>query len=91
MPDLPDLAILFQRFGIALGVGLMLGVEREREKGTFRQLAISSHQRPLFPEGEGVSVHYVPGSVRREVIGSVRVPPRKLDTGFLVRPGEDLS
>ncbi len=35
MPDLPDLAILFQRFGIALGVGLMLGVEREREKGTF--------------------------------------------------------
>ena len=35
MPDLPDLAILFQRFGIALGVGLMIGVEREREKGTF--------------------------------------------------------
>ena len=34
MPDLPELAILFQRFGIALGVGLMLGVEREREKDT---------------------------------------------------------
>ncbi len=33
MPDLPDLAILFQRFAIALGLGLMIGVEREREKG----------------------------------------------------------
>ncbi len=35
MPELPELAILFQRFGIALGVGLMVGIEREREKDTF--------------------------------------------------------
>ncbi|MBN1313890.1 MAG: MgtC/SapB family protein, partial [Anaerolineales bacterium] len=35
MPSIPDLAILFQRFGIALGIGLMIGVEREREKDTF--------------------------------------------------------
>ena len=35
MPPIPELAILFQRFGIALGLGLMIGVEREREKGTF--------------------------------------------------------
>ncbi len=35
MPDLPELAILFQRFGIALGLGLMIGVEREREKEAF--------------------------------------------------------
>ena len=28
--------------------GVLDAVEREREKGTFRQLAISSHQRPLF-------------------------------------------
>jgi len=31
MPELPELGILFQRFGIALGLGLMIGVERERE------------------------------------------------------------
>jgi len=28
--------------------GILDAVEREREKGTFRHLAISSHQRPLF-------------------------------------------
>jgi uncharacterized membrane protein (DUF4010 family) len=28
---MPELAVLFQRFGIALGLGLMIGVERERE------------------------------------------------------------
>lgn len=33
MNDLPGLAILFQRFAIAVGLGLMIGVEREREKG----------------------------------------------------------
>lgn len=32
---MPDLAILFQRFGIALALGLMIGIEREREKHTF--------------------------------------------------------
>ncbi len=31
MHPLPELAILFQRFGIALALGLMIGVERERE------------------------------------------------------------
>ena len=31
MPELPELGLLFQRFGIALGLGLMIGVERERE------------------------------------------------------------
>jgi len=31
MPQLPELGILFQRFGIALGLGLMIGLERERE------------------------------------------------------------
>ena len=30
-PEVPELGILFQRFGIALGLGLMIGVERERE------------------------------------------------------------
>lgn len=30
MSQLPELALLFQRFGIALGLGLMIGVERER-------------------------------------------------------------
>ena len=30
---MPELAILFQRFGIALGLGLLIGVERERGKG----------------------------------------------------------
>jgi aryl-alcohol dehydrogenase-like predicted oxidoreductase len=30
--------------------GVLDAVEGEREKGTFRQLAISSHQRPLFRE-----------------------------------------
>jgi len=34
MPELPELAILFQRFGVALGLGLLIGVEREREKGS---------------------------------------------------------
>ncbi len=33
MSDLPDLVVLFQRFGIALALGLFIGVEREREKG----------------------------------------------------------
>jgi uncharacterized membrane protein (DUF4010 family) len=33
MSDLPDLVILFQRFGIALALGLLIGLEREREKG----------------------------------------------------------
>lgn len=31
MSELPSLIVLFQRFGIALGLGLMIGVERERE------------------------------------------------------------
>lgn len=31
MPEIPELGVLFQRFGIALGLGLMIGVERERE------------------------------------------------------------
>ena len=31
MSELPELGVLFQRFGIALGMGLMIGVERERE------------------------------------------------------------
>ena len=35
MPTPPELATLFQRFGITLGLGLMIGVEREREKDTF--------------------------------------------------------
>lgn len=33
MSELPDLVVLFQRFGIALVLGLLIGVEREREKG----------------------------------------------------------
>ncbi len=33
MSELPDLVILFQRFGIALALGLMIGVEREKEQG----------------------------------------------------------
>lgn len=36
MERLPDLAILFHRCAVALGLGLIIGVEREREKsGTF--------------------------------------------------------
>lgn len=31
MDELPNLVILFQRFGIALGIGLMIGIERERK------------------------------------------------------------
>jgi uncharacterized membrane protein (DUF4010 family) len=31
VPELPELGLLFQRFGVALGLGLMIGVERERE------------------------------------------------------------
>lgn len=31
---MPELSILFQRFGLALGLGLMIGIEREREKGS---------------------------------------------------------
>ena len=32
MSSIPDLTILFQRFGIALALGLIIGVEREKEK-----------------------------------------------------------
>ncbi|MCP4717406.1 MAG: MgtC/SapB family protein [Deltaproteobacteria bacterium] len=31
-PSLPELAILFQRFGIALVLGMIIGIEREKEK-----------------------------------------------------------
>ena len=33
--DKPQIMLFFQRFGIALGLGLMIGVEREREKEAF--------------------------------------------------------
>jgi len=32
LPSTPDLFVLFQRFGIALALGLIIGVEREKEK-----------------------------------------------------------
>ncbi len=32
MEQIPELFILFQRFGIALGLGLLIGIEREKEK-----------------------------------------------------------
>ena len=36
MPDVPELSELLTRFGIALAIGLLIGIEREREKpGTF--------------------------------------------------------
>ncbi len=34
MDSIPELYILFQRFGIALALGLILGIEREKEKST---------------------------------------------------------
>ncbi len=57
MNDLPGLAILFQRFAIALGLGLMIGVEREREKGgafagirTFPLMALMGCAAAMFNE-----------------------------------------
>ena len=34
MNEIPSLTVLFQRFGLALALGLLIGVEREREKGS---------------------------------------------------------
>jgi uncharacterized membrane protein (DUF4010 family) len=63
MPALPELGALFQRFGIALALGLMIGVEREREVRdafagirTFPLIALLGCAAGLLNE------HFFPGS-----------------------------
>ena len=51
MTEIPELQVLFHRFGIALALGLFIGVEREMEKSGYfcRNPHVPAYQNARLP------------------------------------------